>query len=608
MSRRKAPPPPAAPPPEAESTPAAAHTRAGTEPREPGVADLPPADPAPADRVLLEDWTPLGQCLSQRVGRQFWLRHAGELFADDTVPHWVHDNGAMSQRTAQVLAAWCQDRADQGTLPAEIVLCEIGMGTGLHLRYLLDAFRSLCAERGTDWYGRLIALATDVSAQVARTAQERGLFAEHADHVRIGFCDVQAPDTFVELDSGVQLDLRGRVHVFVAYYVLDLLPMDVFRRRRLADGDRWEALWVRSWLRDAALLPSVCDASIEELQSLAAQERPETVEPIAQAWSLLQEELRAWPVALDNHPDCAALGRFADAQQAALGSHHPALETGTVVIHSAGALRAAQLLAQTVAEGGIVLLRDVGLHAPELAATARGLSHYGQVSAAAVNLVQFDQWLTDLGLRVVAPRQDGDRGQCSRLLARDRNVQAEQVFSELFDTESIFASHALLERAAAHTDAAEALEFIRQAIVREPTDWTLHLDAARVALDALRQPDVAHVIALRAVQLNSAYSPDLWCALGDALHAQGQADTARRAYGNALAIWPRHARSLWSLAYVEAERGRHGVAFELLGQALRHDRDGVWRPQILQLLDVCLRGQTVLRQAEVQRLAEQSAL
>lgn len=595
MSRRKAP---------AEPAPAAAQPDAA----EPASAPAAPADPAPADRVLLEDWTPLGQCLSQRVGRQYWLRHAGELFADDTVPHWVHDNGAMSQRTAKVLAAWCQDRAAAGQLPAEIVLCEIGMGTGLHLRYLLDAFRELCAAQGTDWYGRLLVLASDVSAQVARAAQDRGLFADHADHVRIGFCDVQAPDTFVELDTGTQLDLRGRVHVFVAYYVLDLLPLDVFRRRRFDDGLHWEALWVRSWLRDPALLPALTDATIEELQALAAQERPETVEPIAQAWSLLQEELRAWPVALDNHPDVDALGRFADDQELALGPEHPALHQGTVVIHSAGALRAAQVLAQTAADDGIVLLRDVGLHTPALAATARGLSHYGQVSAAAVNLAQFDPWLADLGWRVVAPRQDGARGQCSRLIARQPLPAVEAAFAEAFDTEAIFASHGLLQRAADESDPATALELIRQAIAHEPTDWTLHLDAARVALDALGQPDVAHVIALRAVQLNSAYSPDLWCVLGDALHAKGQSDTARRAYTNALAIWPRHARSLWSLAYVEAERGRHGLAFELLGQAMRYDKDGLWRPQILQLLDVCLRAQTVHRVAELQRLAEQSAL
>lgn len=601
MSRRKAPAQPAI----AASDPVAAQAVAA-KPAAAGPSV--PDDPPPPDRVLLQDWTPLGQCLSQRVGRQYWLRHAGELFADDTVPHWVHDNGAMSQRTAKVLAAWCEARQAAGQLPAEIVLCEIGMGTGLHLRYLLDAFRDLCADKGTDWYGRLLALGTDVSAQVARTAQERGLFADHVDHVRIGFCDVQSPDTFVELDTGVQLDLRGRVHVFVAYYVLDLLPVDVFRRRLFDDGTHWEALWVRSWLRDPGLLPSVCDATVEELQALAAQERPDTVEPIAQAWSLLQEELRAWPVTLDNHPDAQALSRFADSQEAALGPQHPALHQGTVIIHSAGALRAAQVLAQTTAEDGLVLLRDVGLSTPEQAATARGLSHYGQVSAAAVNLAQFDPWLTELGWRVVAPRQDGDRGQCSRMIARRPDPAVEATFADAFDTEAIFSAHGLLERAAAHTEPAEALELIRQAIAREPTDWTLHLDAARVALDALGQPDVAHVIALRAVQLNSAYSPDLWCVLGDALHAKGQGDTARRAYTNALAIWPRHARSLWSLAYVEAERGRHGLAFELLGQALRCDRDGTWRPQILQLLDVCLRGQTVHRQAELQRLAEQSAL
>lgn len=571
-------------------------------PENPGVS-------ADTTRLLLEDWTPLAHCLAYRIGRLAWMRHAATLFADETVPHLIHDNGTVSQRTARLLFAWCEEQLASGTLPAEINVCEVGMGTGLHLRYTLDAFRDRCVAAGVDWYERLVVLATDVSAAVARQAVERGLFAEHAGHVRLGFLDVEHPHRFIELDTGLQLELGGRIHLLIAFYVLDLLPIDLFRRQ---GPDRWEAVWVRTFLRDPALLPTYSDATAVELLELAKAAPSATLEPFADAWSLIQQELRAWPVQLTEHPDLEELNRLADAQEQLLGPDHPLLADGTVVVHSAGALRVAQLLGTVIADNGMVLMRDVGLTTPEQAARPRGHSRYGHISAAAVNVLQLDRWFGEgrapLGMKLAAPAADGDRGQASRLLLRSAQPRVEAEFALAFDGNDVDAASRLFEEAIRAADPVTALELLRQAIALEPTDWTLHLEAARLALDQLGRPDVARAVALRAVELNPLFSADLWCVLGDALHAEGMRREAIRAYHNGLAILPRHVRSLWNLAYCEAERGRHGIAFELLGQALRYDRAGQWRSEILQLLDTCLRAQTVQYQAEQQRLAEQDQL
>lgn len=567
---------------------------------------------SPTERVLLQDWSPLARCLMWRVGRLAWLPRAADLFADEVVPHLVHDNGTVSQRTARLLFAWCQECQATGTLPAEIVICELGMGTGLHLKYALDAFQALCREAGTDWYGRLVALATDVSAQVARRAVERGLFADHAGHVRLGYLDVDQPQRFVELDSGTQLDLTGKVHMFIAFYVLDLLTVDVFRRLRQGEETRWEAVMARTWLRDPQQLAAWSDASVEELQRLAQDPQPPTLEPLAQAWTLLQQELRAWPVDLSEHPDLALLEQWADAQEQQLGLDHALLQEGTVVVHSAGALLAMLRLGAVLAEGGVVLLRDVALVTAEQAAQPRAHAHYAQVSASAVNLHAIDQFFAQgkapLEMRLVAPSSDGIRGQATRLLHRGNVDATVSAFLQVFDGDSLDGAQRLFDQAKAQTDPVQVLEGLRQAIALEPTDWTLHWEAARVALERLGRADIAHVIALRAVELNPNYSPDLWCVLGDALHVLGRRDEAIAAFANGLATHPRHVRSLWSLAWVEAERGRHGQAFELLGQALRWDRAGQWRAEILQLLDVCLRAQALQWQAEQARLQEQDAL
>jgi len=573
----------------------------------------PEAEPSHAaldGRVLLQDWRPLGRCLGVEVGRQYWLRHAAELFADDAVPHWVHDNGAVSARTAQVLEAWCAERQARGDLPERIVVCEVGMGTGLHLRFALDAFRRLCAARGADWYDRLDVIATDVNADVARNAAGRGLFADHAPRVRLAFLDVRDPGQAVELDTGALIDLRGRVHLFIALCVLDLLPMDVLRRR-LGDGPPWEAVWVRTWLRDVALLPSYTDATVDDLKALADRQDADATEVLAASQSLWQEEWRTWPVDLASHPDAAELERAATALEAALGADHPALESGTVVIHSSGAMAAVTALASGLADGGAVLVRDVGVATAERAASARGLARYDHVTAAAVNLFQIDGWLAAGGVAGIAghaPPRDGQHDQCVRLLVKGSLPATEEAFRAVFDGDAVFASRRLVDQATASADPVAALDLIRQAIAAEPTDWTLHLEAGRIALHGIGRADVAHAIALRALELNPTFCPELWCLLGDAVHVQGDRTLAHRAYTNALAIHPRHPQSLWSMAWVEAERGRHGVAFELIGQALRYDRKGNWRAQILPLLDVCLRAQTLQSHAEDERRREAMAL
>lgn len=574
-------------------------------------AEATPTPAEPLSHIQLEDWQPLATSLAYRIGRLAWVPRAAELLNSHTVPHLVHDNGAVSQRTARLLYAWCEEREAAGALPSEIVVCEAGMGTGLHLRYMLDAFALRCRETGRDWYERLVVLATDVSAAVARQAVARGLFDGHAGHVRLGYLDVENPRHFVELDTGIELDLGGRVHVFIAFYLLDLLAVDVFRRVRLGETTQWEAVWVRTWLRDPHLLSTYTDATAEELVALAAMPQPAPVQPLLDAWTLVQQELRAWPVDLSSHRDLAELDRVADSQEAALGADHPLLADGTVVVHSAGALRSVQLLGATLAHDGMLLVRDVALTTAEQAAHPRAHARYGQVAAAAVHMRQLDSWfargMAPLGLRSVAPLSDGNRGQATRLVVRQALPATEAVFEQAFDGTALESAARRLDEALASESPATSLELLRQAIADEPTDWTLQWEAARVALERLGRADVARAIVEHALALNPTYSVELWCLLGDVLHAQGDRPGALRALQQAVALDGRHAQALWGLAWLQAERGRFGEAFELLGRALRWDREGRWRGQVLQLLDVCLRGQALQADAEARRLAERDA-
>ena len=613
-----------------EVAPAVAEEEAAVAEEEAAVAEAEAAvgvgSQAPAEsgtQVLLQDWTPLGQSLDLRIGQVYWAGHAHELFADQQVPHLAHDSGALSQRAARVLFAWCQEQAALGTLPQSIVLVEAGMGTGLHLRFLLDAFRDRCVAAGAPFYDRLTAYGTDVSPATVRRAVERGLFVGHAGHIRLGYLDATQPGWFGELDTGTAVDLRGKIHGFIANYLLDLMPMDVFRRTTAVPGGPtlpgnqptlWEAVLVRTWLREPERISAYSDRTLEEIQALAevagaADEQGDAAcAQLADVFSLLQLEMRAWPVDLRGHPDLGELERAANAQEAALGKGHDLLQQGTIVNHSAGALRVAQLIGLALADNGYASLRDVGFCTPELAAVPRNYQKYGPTAAAGVNIVQMDGFFAagqaPERLQFHAPRHDGVRNQAARLLTKSTLAATRAEFDIAYDGEDMARAGELADEARAEANPMIAMEKFRQAVVLEPTNWHLMAEAARTALANARRPDVAMAIAAKGLELNTEYSPDLWNVFGDAHYAVGNKAAALHAYEQGLIVQPHDVRLRFSAASVEAARGRYAAAFRHLGEALASDRQGTWRGEVLQLLDACLRGQQAHVRAEDARLAD----
>ncbi|MFZ4577403.1 MAG: tetratricopeptide repeat protein [Myxococcota bacterium] len=573
-----------------------------------------PDAPAPATPVaetttdvLLQDWTPLGQSLDVRIGLAAWPQLAADLLADHRVPHLAHDSGAVSARSARVLFAWCREQQAAGALPDEVVLVELGIGTGLHLRYLLDAFRDLCTEAGADYYQRLVALGTDVSAATVRKALDRGLFTPHAGHVRLGFMDVNRPGLFGEIDSGAQLDLRGRVHVYMANYLLDLLAHDVFRRAPAGqDRGRWEAVLVRTWLRHPELLHAVTDLGLDDVRRLAQDGSPQACSQLAPLYDLLQLELRTWAIDLTNHPDLQEIERCADALEAALGPDHPLLAQGTVVNHTAGAMGATRALVAATAEAGFLLVRDVAMTTAEEAGSPRVHQKYGPTGAAGVNFFQLDGFFASplgQGVQCVAPPQDGMRQQASRLFTRFDLPATIAEFRAAFEGEDMNRAGALAARARAEPDMVAAMEAYRQAVLLEPTNWHLLTDAARRALVHARRPDLALAIAVKGLQINTEFSADLWSVYGDAHAALGRPEEARAAYAQGLAVDPRSARLHHGAAALEAARGRYEAAFRHIGEALACDKAGDLRGDVLQLLDACLRAQAAAFRASQERLA-----
>lgn len=576
-----------------------------------------PAEPAPVgDEILLQDWTPMSRCLDWRIGRVAWNALGAKLFADGDVPNLAHDSGTHSRKCADLLLRWCEDCNERGTLPDEIVVVEYGMGTGLFLRFLLDAFKARCDSDGLPYYGQLRVYATDVSAAMLQAAHDRGLFADHAERVTLALADILKPSEIRPFGGDTTIDLGGSVSASFSNYALDLMPIDIFRRTsaqtngaEAAEPATWEAVLVRTWLREPGELRAYTDAPLEQLKQWAARGDAPAIAALGPVYSLLQAELRTFPFDVTTHPDAADLDTYATHLESLLGAGHDLLNDGVVVYHSGGALEAAERVTAALSDEGFALFRDVALHTAELAGVARTYQHFGPTVAAAVNLVQWDHHFADggrHGVRTLAPDSDGVRDQAVRVLVRG-SADLEAAVTALFDA-GLAAQHvALVQSAGRVDDAKEALELYREALAAEPNHWGLMVEAAARVLSGGLQPQLAVVIAAKGLAINTEHSADLWTVYGDATWACGDRTTARQSYQYALDVHPDHARAHYGMAYVSAEDGRFSVAFEHLGKALANDRDARIRGDVLQLLDVCLRGQSLARERFWQRMGEKFA-
>src|SRR5262249_56850682 len=90
------------------------------------------------------------------------------------------------EAAARLLLASCLEASPRAAAPQDehpITVLELGAGSGLFARLLLDRFRDLCAEIGRDFYKRLTYIVSDASPATASQRDEPAPFATHAGRV-----------------------------------------------------------------------------------------------------------------------------------------------------------------------------------------------------------------------------------------------------------------------------------------------------------------------------------------------------------------------------------------------------------------------------------------
>ncbi len=180
------------------------------------------------ERLYLEDYRRPAESVIWGFNRSYWA-HLSSWEATFKKDYVAALPGGASDGTHP---GFWRDRMDafvdvlermdrRGVLPAEIYVVEFGVGSGQQARMWLDTFRQVCADRGRDYYGRLLYLMTDFSRDVLQTA--RRAVEEHSD--RVSSINIDAADPLEALAF-----LRYKVLFIHSCNLYDNLPSDAVVR------------------------------------------------------------------------------------------------------------------------------------------------------------------------------------------------------------------------------------------------------------------------------------------------------------------------------------------------------------------------------------------
>jgi tetratricopeptide (TPR) repeat protein len=532
----------------------------------------------------IHGFLPLWESLDWRLARSYWKSAGLSSFVRGEVPYLVNNTGRLSEHAAAVLFEACLERHDP-TRP--IVLVELGAGTGLFARYLLDAFQSICEDQKRTFYDQVMFFVTDDSAKTVAQWQRHGLFEAHAEHVCLCTCDAQSPATLraVEGDRSVDAGIDNAMAVF-CNYVLDVLPVTLVRER----GGVIEEAYLRSLICEERPAPAADPWTREEIISLADPDRTVEGERMALLRGAFDVEMHFRPA----REPIASLAREA------FGWGAPRER----FLLNIGALEALGAWLPRLDPGGFALINDYGGSGLE-AGRQCSPQHFGSSLACGLNFTWLDRSLEARGYAVHAPENDDERAVRARLVARANWKAPSEAFQNRFsiEAERHLDQPALDARAhAASGRKNEALDAYRVALDRSARDFRLIGEIAEFVGLELGDYSSGRELAQGALARNPWLSPWLYNVLGDCLFCERQFGPAHEAYRSAQAIDPADPRTNLNLAYTLTERGEFSEALQAIARGLSSDASGKYRSRLLekqnQILSV-LRGRRTVEETRM---------
>ncbi|HVC95269.1 MAG TPA: hypothetical protein VND64_16355 [Pirellulales bacterium] len=594
-----------------------------------------------AERLIVEDFRPLAESIEWELGRLFYQTRGSLAFqTSEHVPFEINNDGTLPTHAAEVLFS----NLEAGEQPADengqtrggaIYALEIGPGTGLFARFLLDAFRDLCDERQKDFYDRLCFVLADSSKQMLDDIERAGVLGPHRDRCRLLHADARdiaralaevcadggsaakpAVGSGVEVGSLTTSATRvGPLSAVFLNYVLDSLPAAMLE----FDGDVVKELRVRTCLARNFNARNGLGLTPEAIAQRAATRAPDARRTLIDFYPYFTLDYDYFPLENGRVPyvefaAAMARGQAADGAVGAgtgtppgsarvgesmtegglkstLQSEGGVTESGLKstlrrhVLHSYGAIECLEACLGLLSAGGFILINDYGPTTPEEPAEGAMHQKFSGSTSIGLNFALLGEYFGKrAGCRWIEPATDRERIH-SRLLGRDPSETAIERFRELFDkareewlTEPVGRARQLQQWGQNEA----ALGAYQEALARQPRNWQLMGEAAKCLMFATRDFASALRLAATAISLNSARSADLWDTLGDAYLGLEMADSAALAYQRALAIDATDVRARLGLAHGHAARANYAEAMRLIAEAITLDKSSQYREMLMQ--------------------------
>jgi tetratricopeptide (TPR) repeat protein len=523
--------------------------------------------------LVVQDFRPLHESLEWKLSELHWQTFGLSSFVSGEVPYTINNSGVLSSNAALTLLANCEETA--AGLPIEVL--ELGAGSGLFARSLLDEFRRLCEETQKPYFDRLTYYVSDASARTVEQWSASGQFREFERHVVTGVCDALRPGK-IHVEGGETRSLTNVRAVF-ANYLLDSLPASIVRKGETGP----EELYIRTQIRaDNVQLQEHLRLNPEEIRGLVESDDPTARIRLIRLAHLFDfdTEFRAAsppPPFLD---EALAFGYNLDR-----------------VLLNHGAVRSLEGCREILALGGFVLFNDYGVLKHEEAATHAVSQRFGPSTAIGLNFPLIGHHFGLKGCTVLAPEDDEVLPVHPRLLFQGALPKTQHTFLELFSGASHMAMEDPIKKARQHTAAGRvdrAKEAYEYALSRFPRDWQILGEVAEFVIRDTSDFAAGEQLARAALSINPWHSTWLLNILGDALFCLDRFAEAHQAYLKALALDPGDVRTNLNLAYTYLRLGEYQEALQAIAVALARDRAGQHRDRLL------MKQQEILQAASAQ--------
>jgi hypothetical protein len=442
-------------------------------------------------RVVLQDFQRLEESLDWRLSNLFFQRRGIGSFvsANDSVPFVINNSGNLSSAAAGLLLASLAETTENTNVRESVFLLELGLGTGLFARYLLDALASRCRNGKENTYDRMCYVATDQSDQMLTDIARKGILSGHPGRFRLAQLDATRVDNdLAQAIAKAKRQTQPFQAIFVNY-LLDVLPATVLR----VQNGHVSEIYVRTCLARGVDLREHSHLCLEDICLRAASRGIDAQRDLIDLYPLFAIEYEFRPVDVERIP----YGRFAVKYANDHGQRF--------LVHNYGAFRCLEGCLKVLADGGFILINDYPINQAKTSADECMYQKFAGSTAIGLNFPLLRAYFEAVyGVEWVEPAED-DPNICARMLCREIGAATRAEFYSGFGKratehrqEPQVRARTLLQTG--RTEA--ALRAYEEALARQPSNWQLACEVAKLLIFTVRDYAAGVKIARAGLVLN----------------------------------------------------------------------------------------------------------